>query len=80
MCDALEDAGHAVTGAADGAEALRMMRARHFDVVLTDLKMPVIDSGAAGVDPRGAAGVRGDRADGARVGGVGGGGDQARGV
>jgi DNA-binding NtrC family response regulator len=36
----LEDAGHAVDQAADGAEGLAMLKRGAYDLVLTDLKMP----------------------------------------
>jgi DNA-binding NtrC family response regulator len=36
----LEDAGHRVTQAADGAAGLALLRQRPFDLVLSDLKMP----------------------------------------
>ncbi len=37
------DAGYDVTVAADGAAALQLLRARSFDVLITDLKMPGMD-------------------------------------
>jgi two-component system alkaline phosphatase synthesis response regulator PhoP len=37
---ALENAGYDVTTAGDGAEALKIMRDRRFDVLVTDLNMP----------------------------------------
>lgn len=37
---ALEKAGYEVTTAGDGAEALKILRDRHFDVLVTDLNMP----------------------------------------
>jgi two-component system alkaline phosphatase synthesis response regulator PhoP len=37
---ALEKAGYEVTTAGDGAEALKIMRDRRFDVLVTDLNMP----------------------------------------
>jgi len=42
---ALETDGHAVTQAADGAEALGILNKTHgaFDLLLTDIKMPVMD-------------------------------------
>ncbi len=43
MGDALEDAGHRVTRAADGRVALEIVRARVFDVVVTDIRMPGLD-------------------------------------
>src|SRR5260221_12070604 len=39
----LRAAGHQVGEAQDGAEALEQLGARRFDVVLTDLQMPVLD-------------------------------------
>ncbi|MGO9114956.1 MAG: sigma-54-dependent transcriptional regulator [Thermoguttaceae bacterium] len=39
----LETQGHDVVTAADGAEALEKILAGHFDVVVTDLKMPKLD-------------------------------------
>jgi DNA-binding NtrC family response regulator len=39
----LESQGHEVVTVADGAEALEKLRASHFDVVVTDLKMPKLD-------------------------------------
>ncbi len=41
--DFLEQAGHTVTGAFDGASAIELMESRTFDVVLTDLKMEPVD-------------------------------------
>src|SRR5215470_13404253 len=43
MSDALEADGHAVTAAADGLAAAKLLDERGFDVVVTDLKMPGID-------------------------------------
>ena len=43
LAEALELDGHEVEQAADGAEALSMLRERSFDVLLTDLKMPALD-------------------------------------
>ena len=37
---ALEKAGYEVTTAGDGADALKILRDRHFDVLVTDLNMP----------------------------------------
>lgn len=37
------DAGYDVTVAADGAAALQLLRARSFDALITDLKMPGMD-------------------------------------
>jgi len=39
----LRAAGHEVALAADGGEAIQMIRTARFDVVITDLKMPVLD-------------------------------------
>lgn len=36
----LEKGGYVVTGAADGSEALRLLRQQHFDLLLTDVWMP----------------------------------------
>jgi DNA-binding NtrC family response regulator len=41
--DILEEAGHAVTEARDGAEALAFLERGGFDVVLTDRQMPKVD-------------------------------------
>lgn len=43
LAEALELDDHEVEQAADGAEALSMLRERSFDVLLTDLKMPALD-------------------------------------
>lgn len=37
----LDKAGHTVVTAADGGEALRRIQREHFDLVISDLKMPV---------------------------------------
>src|SRR6185295_9274938 len=39
----LRDAGHQVGEAPDGAEALKQLETAQFDVVLTDIQMPVLD-------------------------------------
>ncbi len=39
----LENAGHAVTVAGDGAQALEAVRRNRFDLVLMDVQMPVLD-------------------------------------
>jgi PAS domain S-box-containing protein len=44
--DVLEGAGHRVSLAADGREALRRHAQQDFDLVITDLKMPVMDGPA----------------------------------
>lgn len=43
LCEWLTRRGFAVTGASDGLEALEMASREHFDVVLTDLRMPRCD-------------------------------------
>jgi len=40
---ALTDVGHTVTVAADGAEALDLIARGAFDLLLADIKMPVMD-------------------------------------
>ena len=40
---ALADVGHDVTVAADGAEALDLLGRGKFDLLLTDIKMPLMD-------------------------------------
>jgi two-component system, cell cycle response regulator CpdR len=40
---ALADAGHDVVVAADGAEALDLLTREKFDLLLADIKMPVMD-------------------------------------
>ena len=44
--DLLEAAGHAVTTAASGAEALRCLQAEPFDLIVSDLRMPDVDGAA----------------------------------
>ena len=39
----LESAGYEVSEASDGGAALEELRERHFDLILLDLKMPVVD-------------------------------------
>ncbi len=41
--DALTEAGHRVTLASDGAQALELARSRRFDVVVTDIGLPKVD-------------------------------------
>ncbi len=44
LCEMLEDAGHCVVGeAADGVEALALVRREKPDIVLMDIKMPRLD-------------------------------------
>jgi CheY-like chemotaxis protein len=43
VSDALLDAGYAVAGAADGADALYQLRDHPADAILLDLMMPVMD-------------------------------------
>ncbi len=43
ISETLAGAGHAVSLAADGLEALTQLRARAFDLLITDLKMPRLD-------------------------------------
>jgi two-component system response regulator FlrC len=40
IAEALSDAGHDTVAAADGAEALRRLQDRAFDLMITDLRMP----------------------------------------
>jgi two-component system response regulator AtoC len=41
--DALTDAGHTVTLAGDGAEALERIKDRSFDLIISDIRMPRMD-------------------------------------
>ncbi len=43
----LTDKGYKVAGAADGDEAIQMVRDKHFDVILMDIKLPGKDGFAA---------------------------------
>ena len=43
VAEALEDDGHAVAQAADGADAARQLARESFDLLITDLKMPRLD-------------------------------------
>jgi DNA-binding NtrC family response regulator len=43
LCEILHDAGHGVHDAADGNKALRLTQSRHFDVIVTDIRMPGLD-------------------------------------
>ncbi len=43
VADALEDLGHRVVTAADGAEAAALLEENIFDVVISDIRMPKID-------------------------------------
>ena len=43
LVDHLEDLGHTVRDAADGAQAMRLMQEFEPDVVVTDLMMPNVD-------------------------------------
>ena len=39
----VKTAGHLVTSAADGSEALALLAAHHYDVVISDIRMPRLD-------------------------------------
>jgi len=43
VADALKDAGYVVDRAGDGEQALARVQARHYDLVICDLKMPRLD-------------------------------------
>ena len=40
ILETLKEAGHEVTGVKNGDEALQLMEKKHFDVLITDIKMP----------------------------------------
>jgi two-component system NtrC family sensor kinase len=46
VADALQDAGYTVTHAADGEDALALIKRQPFDLVICDLKMPRLDGQA----------------------------------
>jgi CheY-like chemotaxis protein len=46
VADALQDAGYVVTHAADGEDALALVKRQPFDLVICDLKMPRLDGQA----------------------------------
>ena len=46
VADALQDAGYVVTHAADGEDALTLVKRQPFDLVICDLKMPRLDGQA----------------------------------
>src|SRR4029078_10670457 len=41
--EALRDAGHIVTAVKDGAEALELVKARAFDLMICDIRLPKLD-------------------------------------
>ena len=43
LSDILDDEGYQVVTACDGQEALEKIRTRAFDLVITDIKMPIMD-------------------------------------
>jgi CheY-like chemotaxis protein len=43
ICDAFVLSGHDAVGAADGRAALDLLRRAHFDLIVTDLRMPGMD-------------------------------------
>ena len=43
VADALEDAGHVVSTAVDGAEAMSLLDDRPFDLIVSDIRMPKVD-------------------------------------
>ena len=43
VADTLRDAGHQVTTAADGREALEQIDERNFDLVISDIRLPKAD-------------------------------------
>ena len=57
----LEKAGHSVTAAANGREALAAVEREHFDVVLMDVQMPEMDGFEATAEIRRWETVQGGR-------------------
>lgn len=55
VCRALESFGHTADGTADGAAALEKLHARTYDLLLTDIVMPVMDGIALALAARAAA-------------------------
>ncbi|WP_028311769.1 sensor histidine kinase [Derxia gummosa] len=56
LCDTLQDEGYATTGCTDAASALDLLRAKPFDLLLSDLMMPGMDGiallrAALAIDP-----------------------------
>lgn len=56
LCDWLDCSGYAVSQASNGLEALTLAQQRHFDAVVTDLKLPMMDGlqlldGLQAIDP-----------------------------
>ena len=43
LCDILTDLGYVVDTAGDGPSALHLVREKHYDVALLDLRMPGMD-------------------------------------
>jgi len=43
VCQVLREEGHAVDAASDGEAALRSLGASHFDLVVTDVRLPRVD-------------------------------------